>query len=313
MAKQHKITLLAGGVGGAKMAEGFAGLANVELSVIGNIADDASFHGLWVSPDIDTLTYSLSGRIDRQQGWGVRDESHRALSVLAELGAPTWMTLGDRDLGLHIYRSHRLAQGHSRSVIAADIARAFGLSCKIILPTDDIVQTMVQTDTGWLSFQEYFVKERCVPDVRGLKFSGIEQARPTAAALTAISEADLIVIAPSNPLVSIDPIIHIPGIRAALNAAEAPKVAVSPLIDGKVVKGPADRMMKALGMRADVVGIAAHYQGLAGSLVIDPVDASHAAAIAALGLHPVISSIIMPEQTQKQALAMAILAEVFGG
>ncbi|PIE15657.1 MAG: 2-phospho-L-lactate transferase [Rhodobacterales bacterium] len=306
MADKRNITLLAGGVGGAKMAEGLDALAGVDLSVIGNVADDAQFHGLWVCPDIDTLTYSLADRIDREQGWGVADEGLRALSVLQELGDETWMTLGDRDFGLHIWRTHRLAQGHSRSQIAADAARAFGVKSRILLPTDDVVQTRVLTAAGWLSFQEYFVRERCAPAVQQLEFSGIRNAKPTAAALEAIAGADLIVFAPSNPLVSIDPILHVPGLRDAVVRAEAPKIAVSPLINGQVVKGPADRMMTALGMRADVVGVAQHYQGLIDTLVIDHQDARHSEEIARLGIRAVCDDILMKTRADKQRLAQAV-------
>jgi LPPG:FO 2-phospho-L-lactate transferase len=305
----HKVALLAGGVGGAKMAEGFDALDKVELSVIGNIADDAAFHGLWVSPDIDTLTYSLAGRIDRAQGWGVADEAHRALAVLGELGDDTWMTLGDRDFGLHIYRTNALKQGQSRSEIAAHVAQVFGVKSQIILPTDDVVQTRVRVAAGWLSFQEYFVREQCRPEVLELDFDGIQSACPTKAVLNAIGTADLIVIAPSNPLVSIDPILNIPGIRAAIAAASAPKIAVSPLIDGQVVKGPADRMMKALGLRADALGVAQHYGGSIDTMVVDHVDAALVDPIRALGMGAVCQQTLMKTIGDKTALAGAILAE----
>ncbi len=302
-----KVTLLAGGVGGAKMAEGFDGLEGVELSVIGNIADDAEFHGLWVSPDIDTLTYSLANRIDRAQGWGVADESHRALDVLDELGEDTWMTLGDRDFGLHIYRSHALAKGQGRSDIAAHVARVFGVTSQIILPTDDVVQTRVRVASGWLTFQEYFVREQCQPEVLALEFEGIEDARPTQVALEAIGTADLIVLAPSNPLVSIDPILTIPGIRAAISAAKAPKIAVSPLIEGKTIKGPAARMMTALGLRADALGIAQHYQGLITTLVIDHADSALSGQINALDMAATCEQTLMQTRADKIALAKAII------
>ncbi len=302
-----KVTLLAGGVGGAKMAEGFDGLPDVELSVIGNIADDAAFHGLWVSPDIDTLTYSLAGRIDRTQGWGVADESHRALGVLKELGAETWMTLGDRDFGLHIYRTAALAQGQSRSEIAAHVAKVFGVKCEILLPTDDVVQTRVRVAAGWLSFQEYFVREQYKPEVLALAYDGIEAAKPTEAALKAIREADLIVLAPSNPLVSITPILEVQGIRTAMHAATAKVVAVSPLIAGKVVKGPADQMMKALGLRADALGVAEYYKGVADHMVIDTQDAGLADAIMALGRGCTVLQTLMTERAEKEALAAGII------
>lgn len=305
-AQKHKVTLLAGGVGGAKMAEGLAALPDVALSVIGNVADDDEFHGLWVSPDIDTLTYSLADVIDRTQGWGVADESHRALETLNKLGADTWMSLGDRDFGLHIHRTMRRLRGDRPSDIARDVARAFGVQAEILLPTDNKVQTRVRTDAGWLSFQEYFVRERCAPEVRELAFDGLDKARPAPEALAAIRQADLIVIAPSNPLVSIAPILGVPGITAALRAARAQKVAVSPFIGGKVVKGPADRMMAALGERADAAGVAARYRGLAGTLVIDHADAGLAGEIRAMGLAPVCSDILMKTQDDKARLAREV-------
>ncbi len=302
-----KVTLLAGGVGGAKMAEGFDGLDGVELSVIGNIADDAAFHGLWVSPDIDTLTYSLAGRIDRAQGWGVADEGQRALGVLQELGAETWMTLGDRDFGLHIYRTAALVKGQSRSEVAAHVAKVFGVKGRILLPTDDVVQTRVRTAEGWLSFQEYFVREQCKPEVLELDYAGIAVAKPTEAALNAIAEADLIVLAPSNPLVSITPILEVQGIHDAVKAAKAKVVAVSPLIAGKVVKGPADRMMKALGLRADALGVAEYYGDLLDHMVIDTQDAALEPQIMALGRGCTVLPTLMTERAEKQALAAGIL------
>ena len=303
----QKVTLLAGGVGGAKMAEGLAALAHVELSVIGNIADDEMFHGLWVSPDIDTLTYSLAGLIDRAQGWGVADESHRALSMLERLGSDTWMSLGDCDFGLHIYRTERLKQGHRRSDIARDIAAALGVTARLVLPTDETVQTRVRTDQGWLSFQEYFVKARCGPEVRELDYQGLSLALATPEAVAAISAADLIVIAPSNPLVSIAPIVQIAGIRQALDAAAAPVVAVSPLIAGKVVKGPADRMMQSLGMRADALGVAQHYQDYCDGIVIDRQDVDLIPEIEALGMRARCADILMISQSDKAALAAALI------
>lgn len=302
-----KVTLLAGGVGGAKMAEGLAALDDVALSVIGNIADDEAFHGLWVSPDIDTLTYSLAGMIDRKQGWGVADEGKRALGILSQLGEDTWMTLGDKDLGLHIYRTMRRHRGDRPLHIAQDIAQSFGVKPEILLPTEDVVQTQLKTELGWLSFQQYFVREKCQPVVSDLQFDGIEQATATPEALSAIADADVIVFAPSNPLVSIDPILAVPGMRAAVEATSAVKVAVSPLIQGKVVKGPADRMMAAMGLRADSVGIAQHYAGLIDALVIDHLDDALADEVAALAIEPIVSATLMVNLADKARLANVIL------
>lgn len=303
-----RVTLLAGGVGGAKMAQGFAALENVDLTIIGNVADDEEFHGLWVSPDIDTMLYTLSGRINREQGWGVADEGRRALDTLTDLGADTWMFLGDKDFGLHIYRSERLRNGDRASDITRDIAARFGIGAQLVLPTDDRIQTKVRTDAGWLSFQEYFVRERCAPEVLELAYHGIDAAQPTTEALTAIGGAELIVIAPSNPLLSIAPILGISGIHEALLAAAAPVFAVSPLIAGKALKGPADRLMASLGLRADALGVAKHYKGLADTLFIDTSDAHLAEAISEQGLRAMPCDIVMPDAAAKARLAREIVA-----
>ncbi len=307
-----RVTLLAGGVGGAKLAEGFAALETVALTVIGNVADDDRFHGLWVAPDIDTMLYTLGDRINRSQGWGVANDSGQALAVLHELGAPTWMFLGDRDLGLHIYRTDRLRRGDRPTHIVRDIAAQFGISTRILLPTDDRVQTRVRTAGGWLTFQEYFVRERCRPRVEALHYHGITESRPTPEALAALETAALIVIAPSNPLVSIAPILEIPGLADAIRAAAAPVVAVAPLIAGNAVKGPARDMMEALALRPDAAGIAAFYADLADTLVIDTVDADLAAAIRIEGLRPICRDILMPDLASKRRMATEILELLAG-
>ncbi len=302
-----RVTLLAGGVGGAKMAEGLAALDDVELTIIGNIADDEQFHGLWVSPDIDTVTYTLAGMIDRAQGWGVADEGLRALGVLEALGEHTWMTLGDKDLGLHIYRTMRRHEGDRPSDIARHIAKAFGVKPTIVLPTDDWMQTRLVTDIGPLSFQEYFVREKCKPEVQEIWFEGVEFAKPTPEALDALEKADLIVLAPSNPLVSIDPILAIPGLHDAVVEAPAPVIAVSPLIAGKTVKGPASRMMESLGLEASALGVARHYQGLVDTLVIDTQDAKLQSDIEALGMEVSSTDILMPTLERKREVAAYLL------
>ena len=302
------VTLLAGGVGGAKMAEGLAALDDVALTIIGNVADDDAFHGLWVSPDIDTLTYSLAGMINRQQGWGLADEGTRALDILTMLGEDTWMMLGDKDFGLHIYRTMRRARGDRPSDIARDVAAAFGVKPTILLPTDDQVQTKVRIDEGWISFQDYFVREKCAPDVTALRFDGIEAASATPEALKAIASAELIVIAPSNPMVSIAPILGIKGIRDAIRCARAPRIGVSPFIAGKVVKGPADRMMASLGLRADAVGVAGQYRDILDRLVIDHADADLTDEIAGLGVEAAASDILMKTLEDKARLAGEVVS-----
>lgn len=301
------ITLLAGGVGGAKMAEGLAALDDVALTIIGNVADDDVFHGLWVSPDIDTVTYTLAAMIDRKQGWGVADEGLRALGVLEMLGEPTWMTLGDKDFGLHIYRTMRRARGDRPTDIARDVATAFGVGPHIVLPTDDHVQTRLATGDGELSFQEYFVREQCKPDVSRIWFEGAADAKPTAEALGAVASADLIVVAPSNPLVSIDPILSVPGLHDAVVEADAQVVAVSPLIAGQTIKGPAARMMASLGLEVSALGVARHYQGLVDHLVIDSQDAALTADIEALGQEVSTMDIMMSDLQRKKAVASHLL------
>ena len=304
------VTLIAGGVGGAKMAEGFDMCKDVELTIIGNVADDDEFHGLWVSPDIDTIMYTLSGKINRSQGWGVNDEGHRALDVLKELGKETWMFLGDRDFGLHIYRTERLKNGDRPSDITSEISQKFGITSKINLPTDDKVQTRVRTTAGWQTFQEYFVRDKCVPDVLELHYEGLSQSSITPEAESSIVNAELIVLAPSNPLVSISPIIEIPGFKKVLQNTNVPIIAVSPLINGKVIKGPADKMLASLGHRPDVLGIAQYYKDVISHLVIDEQDSSFFEDINSIGISPYSTDILMRDAMDKKRLALKIL-EIF--
>lgn len=303
-----KVLLLAGGVGGAKMAEGFAASSAASgLSILGNIADDQEFHGLWVSPDIDTLTYTLADLIDREKGWGLKQDSYQALAMLRQLGSDVWMNLGDRDLGVHILRTQLRRMGQRPNDIARLIGRQLGVTTPILLPTDDPVHTEVRTPNGWLAFQDYFVRERCQPDVLGLRYQGIEAAQPCPEALAAIAEADLIVLAPSNPLVSIAPILAVPGIRQAIVTSSALKVAVSPLIAGQTVKGPADKMLRGLGYRADVCGVADIYRDLVDVLLIDPLDQALQAECSAGSLRVLTESILMQTADDKRRLAQAIL------
>ena len=210
------IVLIAGGVGGAKLAEGLHSLKDIKLTIIGNIADDEEFHGLRVSPDIDTLTYTLSGMVNRKQGWGVKNDDYKTLSMLNKLGEETWMSLGDLDFGIHIYRQLRLSKDHRPTIIANEIAKKLGVTADIILPTDDKIRTEVQTKSGWISFQEYFVKKRCSPKIIKLKYTRIKSAKITKEAKNELFNAELINIAPSNPLVSIKPILEIPGFKSII-------------------------------------------------------------------------------------------------
>lgn len=304
-----RVTLLAGGVGGAKLAEGLAAVCAPErLSIIGNVADDQEFHGLWVSPDIDTLTYSLANLIDRQQGWGLADESHRVLKGLERLGCDTWMSLGDQDMATHIFRTQLRHQGIRPSAIAQSIADSLGVKINMLLPTDDRLQTLVKTEQGWLAFQEYFVRERCQPEVHEVRFEGADEARPTFETLEAIEQADVLLIAPSNPVVSIAPILAVPGIWRAIENSRATRIAVSPLIGGHTVKGPADRMMTAMGYRCSNLGVADSYAGLIDGLVIDEQDRADRTALEADGLKVLTTDTLMMNAEEKTHLAKETLA-----
>jgi len=299
-----KIVLLAGGVGGAKMAEGLMHSRYCDgLSIIGNVADDQEFHGLWVSPDIDTLTYTLADRIDRQKGWGLKDDSNRTMSALTDLGVDTWMYLGDLDFATHIYRTEQRRKGIRPSTIAAHIANKMGIEVPILLPTDDRVQTQIETSLGWLDFQSYFVKNQCQPEITSIKFDGISTAKPTPESLQAIKEADIILFAPSNPIVSIGPILSIPGIREALQLSSAYKLAVSPIINGLTIKGPADKMLQASGYQTSVLGVADCYQGVIDGLVIDHKDHAHQTALIQRGLDVLIVNTFMETREDKITLA----------
>tara|TARA_Y100000994_G_scaffold200053_1_gene170449 strand:- start:457 stop:1410 length:954 start_codon:yes stop_codon:yes gene_type:complete len=299
--------IIAGGVGGAKMAQGFSDYCDGELSVIGNVGDDWEFHGLWVSPDIDTLTYTLSGLIDLNKGWGVSDESFRALGVLESLGRETWMQLGDQDLGVHIYRTERRSLGDRPSIIAKDIARAFGVSANIILPTDNDLHTQVHTSFGWMAFQEYFVREQCKPLVKDISILGIDKAKITHEAREAIATASLICIAPSNPIVSIEPILAIPGMREAIMERQGLCIAVSPIIGGKTIKGPAVQMMKSLGHIPDSRGVAEIYSGLIDAIVVDEIDRNLTSYIENRYCEVWIENTVMLNKKDKRMLAERIV------
>lgn len=304
-----RITLLAGGVGGAKMAEGLArSRYGTALTIIGNIADDHEFHGLHVSPDIDTLIYSLADLVDREQGWGVAGDTYRTLDRLGTLGASTWMKLGDLDFATHIRRSELLRTGHRLTEIVEILAHHYGVDTPIRLPTDDPVRTRLKTDIGWLDFQEYFVRERCQPTVYEIIFDGAENAVATPESTSAMANADLILLAPSNPLVSIAPMLAVPGFEDAFRSSPAPKVAVSPLIGGRTVKGPADRMLEAQGYRADPVGLADFYGDLVDGFVIDRVDAGLAATLRETGFDVIEDDILMRGAGDKCRLAESIVS-----
>lgn len=303
------VVLLAGGVGGARMAEGLArALPAGALTVIANVGDDEEFYGLRVCPDIDTLLYTLSNRIDRGQGWGVADDTVKALDVLRDLGAPAWMKLGDADFGLHIWRSWRLGEGASLSDVTAQASERLGASARILPATDDRLRTKLLTDEGWMDFQPWFVGRHCAPKVTALRYEGAQTARPSPAALAALASADLVVVAPSNPLLSIEPILAVPGLREAVAAAPAPCIGVSPLIGGKAVKGPLARLMADLGLDTTAAGVVARYHKLLDAFIVDFGDREDATSLKSQGVAVLSTDILMGGPEGAERLARELLA-----
>jgi LPPG:FO 2-phospho-L-lactate transferase len=275
-AAEGRVVALCGGVGGAKLAAGLARVLGEQLVVIVNTADDFEHLGLSISPDIDTVLYTLGGRADTERGWGRADESWSFLSALGELGGETWFQLGDRDLALHVLRSEGLRAGRRLTAIVGEVARRFGIRSNILPMSDNSVRTIVATPEGDLAFQRYFVERRCVPEVLGIRFDGTSAARASAQVYEALAAPDLraIVICPSNPYLSVDPILATPNIREQIEAAAAPVVAISPIISGAAVKGPTTKIMRELGVPTTSNAIAQHYRGLIDGLVIDEADAA---------------------------------------
>jgi len=299
-----KIAILSGGVGGAKLLLG-ASLAfeGAEITAIVNTGDDFRHLGLHVSPDVDTALYTLSGKANRAQGWGREGESWAFMTAVRSLGGEDWFNLGDGDLALHVLRSARLAGGEPLSAIIADFAQRWGIGPRVLPMSDDTVATIVETDEGVLEFQRYFVARRCDPRALAIRFEGAAAARPAPGTVEAIAAADVILIAPSNPLLSIDPILAVPGLRAALQAAGAPRIAVSPLIGGQAVKGPTAKLMAELGLPVNNQAIADHYAGLIDGLLVDEADARDALPIAS---HAVPT--LMTDDASKAAVARAAVA-----
>jgi len=308
-AKREKITALAGGVGASKLLLGLHDVIDPrDLTVIVNTGDDLTLHGLKISPDLDIVTYTLAGIADAAKGWGYRGETFHALKRLAAFGRINWFNLGDRDLATHIHRTAMLSEGKSLSQAADAIRVALGVKSRILPMSEQDIPTMIATDEGELHFQEYLVKRRSEPVVRGIRFDGVEKARPAKEVLDAIRDADRIVICPSNPLISIGPILAVHGIRAALRARKANVVAVCPIVGGKSLKGPSDKMLAQLGHEPSTLGVAKLYSDLTGTFVIDPADKAQAASIAKLGLKVEIIPTVMTTRTQKRRLARSLLA-----
>lgn len=279
---------------------------------IGNVGDDLEILGLTVSPDLDTVLYTLAGLLDEGRGWGVRDESYAALERAATLGGSSWFTLGDRDIGLHLARTERLRRGEPLSAVTAGLARTLGVGVRLLPATDDRLRTRIQTDDGELDFQEWFVGRRHADPVRGVRYVGAEAARPAPGVVEALREAEAIVIAPSNPFVSIHPILAVPGIADAIRAHGGPVAAVSPLVAGRAVRGPLAGMMTTLGHEPTALGIARLYTGLAGVFVLDRADASLAADVRSLGVRPVVCETVMVDPEVRERVGRQVLEGVLG-
>lgn len=310
MSGRH-VLALCGGVGGAKLAAGLAAvLAPEQLTIVINTGDDFEHLGLSISPDIDTVVYTLSGLSDEVRGWGVAEESWQALAMLGRLGEPDWFRLGDRDLAMHIARSHRLRAGETLSQVTASLAASLGIGPALVPMSDDPVRTKVETEVGLLDFQRYFVAEQCRPVARAIGFAGAREARPSPGFAAALARADLgaVIFCPSNPYLSIDPLLALPGVRQQVANLGVPRVAVSPIVGGQAIKGPTAKLMTELGASVDVVGVARHYQGLIDKLIVDEADVAEAPRVEALGIAVDAAPAIMRSQADRIALAKATLA-----
>jgi LPPG:FO 2-phospho-L-lactate transferase len=302
-----RVVALAGGVGGAKLVDGLARITSpADLTVIVNTGDDFEHLGLWICPDLDTVVYTLAGLANPDTGWGRNDETWSFLETLSALGGPTWFRLGDRDLALSVERTRRLDSGEALSAVADHFCEGFGVSAQVLPMTDDRVATLVLTDQGELPFQQYFVALGCEPEVRGFRFEGIQDARPAPGVLQAMEEAQMIVLCPSNPWVSLDPILAVPGVRSAIAGKQV--IGVSPIVGAQAIKGPAAKMFRELGIEPSALAVAEHYRGLLSGMVIDSQDASLADPIRSLGLRVRVTQTIMRNPVDREKLAEAVLA-----
>lgn len=307
---QHiQIVALAGGVGGSKMVNGLAQItAPQNLFIIANTADDFEHLGLCISPDLDTIMYTLAGANNRETGWGRAEETWQTMEAIGQLSGPTWFHLGDKDLATHLLRTQWLRQGYPLSWVTAQLCRHFGVQQALMPMTDSPVHTIVHTDQGKLSFQDYFVRRRCQPQVFKLEYQGAETATVNRDILSAVRMADLIVLAPSNPLLSLDPILALPNLARLIGSAAAPTIAVSPIIGGAAVKGPAAKIMQELDMEVSPFGVARHLKHVLNGFVLDRVDQFHQARIEALGLRAHLTDTLMKSTQDQARLAREVIA-----
>jgi LPPG:FO 2-phospho-L-lactate transferase len=304
------VLALSGGVGGAKLAAGLAvALPPERLTIAVNTADDFEHLGLTICPDIDSVVYALAGLNDAKRGWGVTDESWRTMEMLGRLGEETWFNLGDRDMAMHLARSWRLRAGETLSGVTARLSGALGIRHDVVPMSDAAVRTQVETEDGWIDFQRYFVAEQCRPVARAIRFEGAG-AIPSAGLAAALSRSDLaaVVVCPSNPFLSVDPILALNGVRSALAGLSVPCIAVSPLIGGRAVKGPLSKLLEELGSGSDNLAIARHYGSLIDHFVIDRRDAADAEGLRRLGLSVTVTETLMREAADRTRLARAVLS-----
>lgn len=302
------VTALAGGVGAARFLRGLARVVDpVRLCVIVNTADDEEFFGLHVSPDLDTITYTLAGAVDQGKGWGLQDDTFRCLHALGRYYTDTWFGLGDADLATHLFRTQQLRQGKSLTEVTAAVTRAWGVRATVLPMSNEPVRTVVHTEAGALPFQEYLVKHRGEGRVERVEFHGITAATPAPGVCEAITRATLVILPPSNPIVSIGPILALPGVRQALQDTRAPVIAISPLVAGKPIKGPADHLLRGLGIEVSAVGVASLYRDFLDSFVLDTQDADQRERIEQWGLTAFVTDTIMSNVDKAAALARAVV------
>jgi LPPG:FO 2-phospho-L-lactate transferase len=302
-----RVTALAGGTGAAKLLRGLLAAGASELAVVVNTGDDTEVWGLHVSPDLDTITYALAGRLDLTRGWGRADETFHCLESMAAFDAPTWFALGDRDLATHLFRTQALADGRALADVTTEIARRLGVRATVRPMSDDRVRTRIRTPAGWLTFQEYFVREKARVEVLEVAYEGAADSAPAPDVVAAITDADAVVVCPSNPVTSVGPILAVPGIAAALTATRATVVAVSPIIGGAAVSGPAGQLMAARGLPVSPAGVARAYAPWLDVLLIDAGDGALAPELERAGVRAVPTDIMMTDRASEAALARRVL------
>jgi LPPG:FO 2-phospho-L-lactate transferase len=305
------IVALAGGVGAARFLEGLVRVVpQNKLTIIGNVGDDIEVHGFHVSPDLDIVLYTLAGVVDATKGWGFRGDTFETQNQLREYGRDTWFNLGDRDTATHIYRTEQLREGRSLSDVTQDLVQRFGLRVRLIPATDSPLQTYVTTNIGRMHFEEYMVKKQTKPKVHRVSFRGAKIARPAKQVIRSIREANGVIISPSNPIVSIGAILAVPGIKSVLRKTRAKVVGISPIVGGKTVKGPADKLMKAVGLEPTALGVATCYKDFLDTLIIDRVDRELACDIEKLGIRAFATNTLMKTMADKIRLARTVISEL---